>query len=67
MTMENVREEHRAWSPTPQLPRLAPPVDRTGRAGGALGQGPGVEADSFWDDAWSVVKTVGPIVGAALL
>ncbi|MFD0411319.1 hypothetical protein [Kitasatospora sp. NPDC127116] len=48
MTKEEFREEYRAWSPTPQLPRLAPPVDRTRRAGGALGTAPGVEADIDW-------------------
>ncbi|MFJ6618067.1 hypothetical protein ACIQOW_10915 [Kitasatospora sp. NPDC091335] len=66
MTLEDVRTEHLAWSPTPQLPRLAPPVDRTGRTGGALGQGPGVEADSFWDTAFDVLKTVAPVALAVL-
>ncbi|MFF2542965.1 hypothetical protein ACFVUY_10410 [Kitasatospora sp. NPDC058063] len=63
MTTENVREERRAWSPTPQLPRLAPPIDRTHRSGGALGTTPGVEADSFWD----IIKTVAPIAASVLL
>ncbi|MGW2874413.1 hypothetical protein [Kitasatospora sp. NPDC001225] len=63
MTMEDVRKERRAWSPTPQLPRLAPPVDRTRRTGGALGNTSGVEADSFWD----IVKTVAPIAASVLL
>ncbi|MFD0411321.1 hypothetical protein [Kitasatospora sp. NPDC127116] len=67
MTMEDVREECRTWSPTPQLPRLAPPVDRTHRAGGALGATHGVEADSFWDSAWSAFKTVAPIAASVLL
>ncbi|MFE7595000.1 hypothetical protein ACFU6K_36920 [Kitasatospora sp. NPDC057512] len=48
MTKEEFREEHRTWSPTPQLPTLAPPVDRTRRPGGALGDTPGVEADINW-------------------
>ncbi|MGW3071404.1 hypothetical protein [Kitasatospora sp. NPDC001132] len=49
MTKEEFREEdRREWSPTPQLPKLAPPVDRTGRTGGALGTSPGVEADINW-------------------
>ncbi|GAA3042793.1 MULTISPECIES: hypothetical protein [unclassified Kitasatospora] len=63
MTMEDVREEHRVWSPTPQLPRMAPPIDRTGRTGSALGNTPGVEADSFWD----IVKTIAPIAASVLL
>lgn len=63
MTMEDVREEHRVWSPTPQLPRLAPPVDRTRRVGGTVGDASGVEADGFWD----IVKTVAPIAAAVLL
>ncbi|MFE7594687.1 hypothetical protein ACFU6K_35310 [Kitasatospora sp. NPDC057512] len=67
MTMEEVREERRAWSPTPQLPRLAPPVDRTHRTGGALGDASGVEADSFWSSAWNALKTVAPIAASVLL
>ncbi|MFG2913471.1 hypothetical protein ACGF0D_11360 [Kitasatospora sp. NPDC048298] len=63
MTNEEFREEHRAWSPTPQLPTLAPPIDRTGRTGGALGASPGVEADFRWSDLVSggadVLKTIG--------
>ncbi|MFJ7907160.1 hypothetical protein [Kitasatospora sp. NPDC096204] len=66
MTMEDVREEYRAWTPTPQLPTLAPSIDRSGRAGGALGASPGVEADAFWDTAFKVLKTVAPIALAAL-
>ncbi|MFG2909725.1 hypothetical protein ACGF13_32285 [Kitasatospora sp. NPDC048286] len=54
MTKEEFREEHREWSPTPQLPKLAPPVDRTGRTGGALGGTPGVEADAWWDQALNI-------------
>ncbi|WP_224282748.1 hypothetical protein [Streptomyces sp. LS1784] len=56
MIIEEFREEHRAWSPTPQLPKLAPPVDRTRRTGGALGDSPGVEADKF---DWSKIITGG--------
>ncbi|MFE7525898.1 hypothetical protein ACFU7Y_09245 [Kitasatospora sp. NPDC057542] len=63
MTVEDVRQEYRAWTPTPQLPKLAPPIDRTGRTGGALGDVPGVEADSFW----SVLKTALPIAASVLL
>ncbi|MFE4399270.1 MULTISPECIES: hypothetical protein [Streptomycetaceae] len=48
MTKEEFREEQRTWSPTPQIPKLAPPVDRTRRTGGALGDTPGVEADIDW-------------------
>ncbi|MGW1174885.1 hypothetical protein ACWD4P_14320 [Kitasatospora sp. NPDC002543] len=66
MTTEELHDERRAWTPTPQLPRLAPPVDRTGHTGGALGQAPGVEADSFWDDLASVAQVAAPIALAAL-
>ncbi|MFD5434105.1 hypothetical protein ACFVUY_10420 [Kitasatospora sp. NPDC058063] len=48
MTNEEFREERRTWTPTPQLPKLAEPVDRTRRTGGALGNTPGVEADFDW-------------------
>ncbi|MFG2913469.1 hypothetical protein ACGF0D_11350 [Kitasatospora sp. NPDC048298] len=63
MTMEDVRQDHRAWTPTPQLPKLAPPIDRTGRAGGALGDASGVEADNLW----SIFKTALPIAAGLLL
>ncbi|MFE7525896.1 hypothetical protein ACFU7Y_09235 [Kitasatospora sp. NPDC057542] len=56
MINEEFREEHRTWSPTPQLPKLAPPVDRTGRTGGTLGDSPGVEADKF---DWSKLVSSG--------
>ncbi|KJS52632.1 hypothetical protein [Streptomyces rubellomurinus] len=45
MTHEEIREEHPVWFPTPQLPKLAPPVDRTGTHGAALGDTQGVEAN----------------------
>ncbi|MFJ6618065.1 hypothetical protein ACIQOW_10905 [Kitasatospora sp. NPDC091335] len=60
MTKEEFREEYRTWSPTPQLPKLAPPVDRTGRTGGALGETPGVEADFDWGKLASGVLSAIP-------
>ncbi|MGW1174883.1 hypothetical protein ACWD4P_14310 [Kitasatospora sp. NPDC002543] len=60
MIHEEFREDHRMWSPTPQLPKLAPPVDRTGHTGGALGQAPGVEADAFWDQLANTALQVIP-------
>ncbi|MFJ9444644.1 hypothetical protein ACIRRH_22605 [Kitasatospora sp. NPDC101235] len=56
MINEEFREERRTWSPTPQLPKLAPPVDRTGRTGATLGDSPGVEADKV---DWSKVISGG--------
>ncbi|KJS58835.1 hypothetical protein [Streptomyces rubellomurinus] len=62
----DVREERRVWSPTPQLPKLAPPVDRTGTHGGTLGGAQGVEADSFWDTLSNIASTVLPIAAAVI-
>ncbi|WP_030240505.1 hypothetical protein [Streptomyces sp. NRRL S-350] len=58
MINEEVREERHAWSPTPQLPKLAPPVDRTGTTGttaGALGGAQGVEANFDWGNLLGTV------------
>ncbi|MET8546722.1 hypothetical protein ABZW03_39820 [Kitasatospora sp. NPDC004799] len=58
MTNEEFREERRTWTPTPQLPKLAEPVDRTRRTGGALGDTPGVEADFDWGKLAGTIANV---------
>ncbi|MEV0536734.1 hypothetical protein [Kitasatospora sp. NPDC050463] len=46
MIDQAVRDAAALGPPGPRLPRLAPPVHRAGpRPAGALGDGPGVEAD----------------------
>lgn len=70
MINEGMREATGLPTPGPQLPRLAPPVDRTGTGGGALGAAPGVEADFSLGDLVSglgkVAKTVVPGLGGIL-
>jgi hypothetical protein len=48
-----------------RLPAQSAPVDRTSTRTSATGDGPGLEAASFWDDALStlgdVAKVAGPI------
>ncbi|SOB88849.1 hypothetical protein [Streptomyces sp. 1331.2] len=55
MINEEVREERHAWSPAPQLPKLAPPVDRTGTTGGAQDGTQGVEANFDWGNILGTV------------
>ncbi|MER5865183.1 hypothetical protein [Kitasatospora sp. NPDC002040] len=43
-----------------QLPRLAPPVDRSTAAAGALGSASGIEADGLFDLIKSVLPSVLP-------